>query len=153
MDRFKYFAYQSIFFCSVLLINVIFNKYVSKPFTQTDIIAICSSIPLFLAIIAVIPMIYNKTAIGLKSKFWLSVPAFILAIILMELDFCGFLLFILSLYASNSRTSHIFFRFIYCANFQGELLYNEYINNIELRKSLWTALNILFINLSFFVQF
>jgi len=85
MHRFKYFLYQSIFFCSVLLVNVIFNKYVSKPFTQTDIIAICSSIPLFLAIIAVIPKIYDETAMGLKNKFWLSVRAFILAIILMDL--------------------------------------------------------------------
>lgn len=85
MDRFKYFAYQSIFFCSVLLINVIFNKYVSKPFTQSDIVAICASIPLFLAIIGVIPKIYNKNAIRLKNKFWLSVPAFVLAIIFMDL--------------------------------------------------------------------
>jgi len=85
MNRFKYFAYQSIFFCSVFLINVIFDKYVNKPFTQTDIIAICSSIPLFLAIIAVIPKIFDKTVLGLKSKFWLSVSAFILAIILMDL--------------------------------------------------------------------
>ncbi|XIH56978.1 hypothetical protein C1N61_29550 (plasmid) [Priestia aryabhattai] len=85
MDRFKYFLYQSIFFCSVLLVNVIFNEYVSKPFTQTDIIAICSSVPLFLAIIAVIPKIYNKNAIGLTNKFWLSVPAFVLAIVFMDL--------------------------------------------------------------------
>ncbi|XIH25209.1 hypothetical protein C1N73_28195 (plasmid) [Priestia aryabhattai] len=85
MDRFKYFLYQSIFFCSVLLVNVIFNKYVSKPFTQTDIIAICSSIPFFLAIIAVIPKIYNKKNIGLTNKFWLSVPAFVLAIVFMDL--------------------------------------------------------------------
>ena len=85
MNRFKYFMYQLIFFCTVLIINVIFDKYVSKPFTQIDFIAICIVFPVLIIIFIVVPKIYDASAMRLRNKFLSSVLAFILAIVLIDL--------------------------------------------------------------------
>lgn len=85
MNRLKYFIYQLIFFCTILIINVIFDKYVSKPFTQIDLIAICIVFPILLIIFIVVPKIYDSNAIRLRNKFLISILAFIMAIVFIDL--------------------------------------------------------------------
>lgn len=85
MNSLKYFIYQFIFFCTILIINVIFDKYVSKPFTQIDLIAICIVFPILLIVFIVVPKIYDNNAIRLRNKFLISILAFILAIVFIDL--------------------------------------------------------------------
>ncbi|MGM7680547.1 hypothetical protein ACSVDA_00205 [Cytobacillus sp. Hm23] len=80
MDRLKFFVYQLSLFITLLVINVYADKYISKPFTRIDLLAISISLPLFILIAMLIDRSYKRfNAIQLKNRIVLSIIAFVFA--------------------------------------------------------------------------
>lgn len=86
MNHFKFFIYQFILFSTAFLANIYFNKYISPPFTRVDLIAICTFLIIFIVSFVLIDKLYKRfRSIRLLNKILLSIPAFILAIVLIGL--------------------------------------------------------------------
>ena len=86
MNYVRFFIYQFILFCTLFVINIIFDKYISKPFTRVDLIAICISLPITLIIFSVVGKLYIRfNTIRLRIKILLLIPTFILSILFIGL--------------------------------------------------------------------
>ena len=82
MDYVKFCIYQFILFIALIIINIPLDKYISKPFTSIDLIAICISILFILILYRVLNRIYKKFEnIELRNKILISIPIFLLSII------------------------------------------------------------------------
>lgn len=87
MNYVRFCIYQFILFCILFVININFDKYISKPFHRVDLIAICISVPIIIIIFSVVGKVYRQfEAIRLRNKVLLSIPTFIISIL-----FIGFL--------------------------------------------------------------
>ncbi len=82
----RFFIYQFILFCTLFVINIVFDSYIGKPFTRVDLIAICIFIPVGIIIFSVIDKLYKQfKAIRLRNKILISIPTFILSILFIGL--------------------------------------------------------------------
>lgn len=87
LKQLRFFLYQSILFSTMLIMNYyFFDKYISKPFTHIDLIA--TVVLLIILKLALkwkwIDKFYEPfKSIRYKNKILLSIPAFILATIIL----------------------------------------------------------------------
>jgi hypothetical protein len=87
MSYLKIFIYQFILFSTAIAINFYSDKYISKPFTHIDLIAICLTALIFIPIanLIIVKMLKHLDGIRLRNLILLSIPAFILAILFIGL--------------------------------------------------------------------
>lgn len=85
MSPTRFFICQFILFFSLLFLNAYFDPYISKPFSRVDLIAICIKTPLFILIVILNGKLYIRFNARLRNKVFLSISAFILAIIFIVL--------------------------------------------------------------------
>lgn len=86
MNYFRFFIYQFILFSAVIVSNFYLDQYISTPFTAIDLIAIVIGILIFVLVVYLITKFYkNSNSIRLRNKILLSIPAVILAILLIGL--------------------------------------------------------------------
>ncbi|WP_223700488.1 hypothetical protein [Sutcliffiella deserti] len=86
MSYMKFFIFQVILFCVILVTNVFTDKYLGRPFTLVDLTAVLISAPIFIGVFILINKLYKTyTSINLKIKIALSITAFISAFIVLVL--------------------------------------------------------------------
>lgn len=86
MKHVRFFIYQFILFGTLLVLNVYSDKYISKPFTRVDLIAICISAPIAIIIVNLVIKVYLRfNTIRLRNTILLSILAIISAFIFIGL--------------------------------------------------------------------
>ncbi len=87
MIYFRFCFYQFFLFSTLFVININFDKYISKPFTRVDLIAICISVPILFILFTAVSKLYRRfEVIKLRNKIFISIPVFIISVL-----FAGFL--------------------------------------------------------------
>ncbi|KWW21943.1 hypothetical protein AS888_05540 [Peribacillus simplex] len=82
MNYVRFCVYQFILFSAIFVINIPLDKYIGKPFTSVDLLAICISIFFILIVYGVINKIYSRFEnIRLRNKILISIPIVILSIL------------------------------------------------------------------------
>lgn len=83
----RFCFYQFFLFSILFVIYINFDKYISKPFTRVDLIAICISVPVLIILFIVVSKLYSRfEVISLRNKIFISIPIFIISTL-----FIGFL--------------------------------------------------------------
>ncbi|PUB04678.1 hypothetical protein C8K15_1532 [Paenisporosarcina sp. OV554] len=86
MNYVRFFIYQFIIFSALFVINIPFGKYISKPFTSVDLIAICIKLLIIVIVYRVLKKIYRRFEnIRLRNKILISIPIVILSILFIGL--------------------------------------------------------------------
>jgi hypothetical protein len=82
MNHVRFCMYQFILFSSLYVINLYLDKFISKPFTYVDFIAICISVPIIIIGYTVVNNLYRRFEnIRLQNKILTSIPTAIIAIL------------------------------------------------------------------------
>ncbi|TFE00597.1 hypothetical protein E2626_11515 [Jeotgalibacillus salarius] len=85
MNCVKFFIYQFSLFIALLLLNIYFDPYISKPFSFVDLIAICISVPIYILLVSLIIKLYRRFNTRLRNKVLISITAFIIATIFLAI--------------------------------------------------------------------
>lgn len=86
MKILKFLFYQFLLIAILLVLNALLDKYISRPFSLIDLIAIFIGLPLYLLVFRLEFRLFDRfTTIRLRYKILLSVFAFILAFISIAL--------------------------------------------------------------------
>ncbi|WP_209437853.1 hypothetical protein [Mesobacillus selenatarsenatis] len=87
MEYVRYSFYQFILFCSFFVLNIIFDHYVSNPFTRVDTIAILIGIPVVFLILLLQSKLYKRfDSIKMWKKIMISIP-----ILIISISFVGYM--------------------------------------------------------------
>ncbi|MCK1997418.1 hypothetical protein MPH47_09300 [Psychrobacillus psychrodurans] len=82
MNYVKFCIYQFILFLALFVITIIFDHFISKPFTSVDLIAMCISLLIGIIGYRLVSKIYRQFEnIRLRNKILISIPAFILLLL------------------------------------------------------------------------
>ncbi|RBP89960.1 hypothetical protein DFO70_11065 [Cytobacillus firmus] len=82
MIYFRFCFYQFFLFSIFFFININLDKYISKPFTRVDLIAICISVPILIILFIAVSKIYRRfEVIRLQNKIFISIPIFIISVL------------------------------------------------------------------------
>ncbi len=83
MIYFRFCFYQFFLFSICFFININLDKYISKPFTRVDLIAICISMPILIILFIAVSKLYRRfEVIRLRNKIFISIPIFIISVLL-----------------------------------------------------------------------
>lgn len=83
MIYFRFCFYQFFLFSTLFFMNINFDKYISKPFTRVDLIAICISVPILIILFIAVSKLYRRFGvIRLRNKILISIPIFIISVLL-----------------------------------------------------------------------
>lgn len=83
MIYFRFCFYQFFLFSTLFFMNINFDKYISKPFTRVDLIAICISVPILIILFIAVSKLYRRFEdIRLRNKILISIPIFIISVLL-----------------------------------------------------------------------
>ncbi len=86
MNCFKFIAFQFILFVIIIVSNVYQDKYISKPFSYIDLIAMSISLPIHILILFLIFKLYRHfNTIRLRNKISFSIVSFSLAFLFISL--------------------------------------------------------------------
>jgi len=78
----KYFVLQFVLFFIIILSGFFSDKYISKPFTYVDTLAIITYVPIFILTLHLYSKLKDRlTPIRSLNKILLSILAFIIAIV------------------------------------------------------------------------
>lgn len=87
MNYVRFCICQFILFSVLFVINISLDKYISKPFTRVDLVAIGLSVPIIIIVYSVANKLYRRfEIIRLRNKILISILTFIISIL-----FIGFL--------------------------------------------------------------
>jgi len=87
MIYYQFFAAQFTLFSILFVFNIVMDNFISKPFTQVDVIAIVIGIFVIIIIFSLASKIYKRFKMSYRVKMILSIPAFVLS--LMFVGFIG----------------------------------------------------------------
>ncbi|MDR4938465.1 hypothetical protein RGU11_18955 [Rossellomorea marisflavi] len=77
----RYMFYQSLLFTVIVIMNYYLDPYLTPPFTMVDATAILVSLLVLFVVMLVVVKLYRPfKGLRYRTKFLLSVPAFLLAI-------------------------------------------------------------------------
>lgn len=77
----RYVFYQSLLFTVIVIMNYYLDPYLTPPFTMVDATAILVSLLVLFVVMTVVVKLYRPfKGVRYRTKFFLSVPAFLLAI-------------------------------------------------------------------------
>ncbi|WP_430489129.1 hypothetical protein [Rossellomorea marisflavi] len=77
----RYVFYQSLLFTVIVIMNYYLDPYLTPPFTMVDATAILVSLLVLFVVMTVVVNLYRPfKGVRYRTKFFLSVPAFLLAI-------------------------------------------------------------------------
>lgn len=83
MIYFRFCFYQFFLFSTLFFMSINFDKYISKPFTRVDLIAICISVPILIILFVAVSKLYRRfEVIRLRNKILISIPIFIISVLL-----------------------------------------------------------------------
>ena len=77
----RYVFYQSLLFTVIVIMNYYLDPYLTPPFTMVDATAILVSLLVLFVVMTLVVKLYRPfKGVRYRTKFFLSVPAFLLAI-------------------------------------------------------------------------
>ncbi|MDW4525237.1 hypothetical protein R3398_02480 [Rossellomorea marisflavi] len=77
----RYVFYQSLLFTVIVIMNYYLDPYLTPPFTMVDAAAILVSLLVLFVVMMVVVKLYRPFKdVRYRTKFFLSVPAFLLTI-------------------------------------------------------------------------
>jgi hypothetical protein len=80
LNDIKYFIIQIVLFCVIILIGFFSDKYISKPFSYVDILAIITMVPIFILVLNLGSKLKNRLKpIHILNKILLSISGIIIA--------------------------------------------------------------------------
>lgn len=80
MNGIKYFFLQFVLFCIIILSGFFLDKYISKPFTYVDLLAIVITFPILMFFLKLSGKLKNRlTSMRSFNKILLSILAIIIA--------------------------------------------------------------------------
>lgn len=86
MNYVRFCTYQFILFSALFLINIPLDRYISKPFTAVDLIAICMGLAILLIVYLLVNKIYKRfDNIRLRNRILMTIPTIILSILFIGL--------------------------------------------------------------------
>ena len=86
MNSLRFLIYQFLLFFSLMVVSVFSDKYISKPFSTTDLVAILVTAPLYLLIFRLSQWLFRHfDTMQIRGKILLSLIAFILAFLFIVL--------------------------------------------------------------------
>jgi hypothetical protein len=84
MSHIRYIFYQFILLSTLFSFNIIIDRYISRPFTTVDFIAICIGLPLLMIGFSLIWNVFKRfNSIRLFTRILLLVFTFILTILIV----------------------------------------------------------------------
>jgi hypothetical protein len=84
MRHVRFFIYQFLLVTILFGLNIFFDHYISKPFTQVDFIAICIGLPLLMVGFSLIWKVFIRfRSISLSSRIFLFMPTLILSFLVI----------------------------------------------------------------------
>ncbi|KQU63112.1 hypothetical protein ASG66_01480 [Bacillus sp. Leaf406] len=77
----RYMFYQSLLFTVIVIMNYYLDPYLTPPFTMVDVAAILVSLLVLFVVMMVVVKLYRPFKdVRYRTKFLLSVPAFLLTV-------------------------------------------------------------------------
>ncbi|MCM2587809.1 hypothetical protein NDQ53_00640 [Rossellomorea marisflavi] len=76
----RYMFYQSLLFTVIVIMNYYLDPYLTPPFTMVDVAAILVSLLVLFVVMMVVKLYRPFKGLRYRTKFLLSVPAFLLTI-------------------------------------------------------------------------
>jgi hypothetical protein len=82
----RFCLYQFILFFSLFVISIPLDKYIGKPFTSVDLVAIFISLLVIIIVYRLVNKLYGRFEnIRYRNKFLISIPVIILAALFIGL--------------------------------------------------------------------